>query len=108
MMLSNSYSDMDANATGNYGMAEDMNHHSTTGSYRMPGANGVTRERLVVQLAMAGGTHHHDGATHHHGTSRAYSSSSTWIDTHTIDKYSRVIFPGAYTLFNIVYWSIYL
>ncbi|XP_063078374.1 gamma-aminobutyric acid receptor subunit rho-1-like [Engraulis encrasicolus] len=109
MMLSNSYSDMDANATGNYGMAEDMNHHSTTGNYRMPGANGVTRERLMVQLAMAGGTHHHDGATHHHGTSRAYSSSSsTWIDTHTIDKYSRVIFPGAYTLFNIVYWSIYL
>ncbi|XP_078256354.1 gamma-aminobutyric acid receptor subunit rho-1-like [Rhinoraja longicauda] len=30
-----------------------------------------------------------------------------WIDTHVIDKYSRLIFPVAYTLFNVIYWSIY-
>ncbi|XP_072405673.1 gamma-aminobutyric acid receptor subunit rho-1-like isoform X2 [Chiloscyllium punctatum] len=30
-----------------------------------------------------------------------------WIDTHIIDKYSRLIFPVAYALFNIIYWSIY-
>uniref|UniRef100_A0A3Q2PVR2 Neurotransmitter-gated ion-channel transmembrane domain-containing protein n=1 Tax=Fundulus heteroclitus TaxID=8078 RepID=A0A3Q2PVR2_FUNHE len=40
-----------------------------------------------------------------HVGSRAYSS--IWIDTHAIDKYSRVIFPGSYILFNIIYWSIY-
>ncbi|KAG7254945.1 hypothetical protein CRUP_018218 [Coryphaenoides rupestris] len=33
--------------------------------------------------------------------------NTIWIDTHAIDKYSRVCFPGAYILFNIVYWSIY-
>ncbi|XP_067874951.1 gamma-aminobutyric acid receptor subunit rho-1-like isoform X2 [Heterodontus francisci] len=30
-----------------------------------------------------------------------------WIDTHIIDKYSRLIFPVAYILFNVIYWSIY-
>ncbi|KAL2081967.1 hypothetical protein ACEWY4_021785 [Coilia grayii] len=99
MMMSNSYSDMDVNTTGNYGIAEDV--HSTA-KYRMPnGGNGVQRERILVQLALRG-----DEAARHTGNSGAYSS--LWIDTHTIDKYSRVIFPSAYTLFNIVYWSLYL
>lgn len=28
-------------------------------------------------------------------------------NTHTIDTLSRVIFPGAYTLFNLIYWCVY-
>nr|XP_057926431.1 gamma-aminobutyric acid receptor subunit rho-2-like isoform X2 [Doryrhamphus excisus] len=28
-------------------------------------------------------------------------------NTHTIDTYSRIIFPGAYTLFNLIYWCVY-
>ncbi|XP_070589300.1 gamma-aminobutyric acid receptor subunit rho-2-like isoform X2 [Erythrolamprus reginae] len=28
-------------------------------------------------------------------------------NTHAIDKYSRLIFPGAYIFFNIVYWSVF-
>lgn len=28
-------------------------------------------------------------------------------NTHTIDTFSRVIFPGAYTLFNLIYWCAY-
>ncbi|XP_047243187.1 gamma-aminobutyric acid receptor subunit rho-1-like isoform X3 [Girardinichthys multiradiatus] len=81
-MMSASYSDV--NTTGNYGMPEE---------------NGVRRERMLVELAMET-----DQVTGHVGSS-AYSS--IWIDTHAIDKYSRVIFPGAYILFNIIYWSIY-
>uniref|UniRef100_A0A4W6DKT5 GABA(C) receptor n=1 Tax=Lates calcarifer TaxID=8187 RepID=A0A4W6DKT5_LATCA len=68
-------------------------------NYGMPEENGVKRERMLVQLAM--GT---DQVTGHVGTS-AYSN--VWIDTHAIDKYSRVIFPGSYIFFNIIYWSIY-
>uniref|UniRef100_A0A4W6DJS5 GABA(C) receptor n=1 Tax=Lates calcarifer TaxID=8187 RepID=A0A4W6DJS5_LATCA len=83
-MMSLSYSEVDVNTTGNYGMPEE---------------NGVKRERMLVQLAM--GT---DQVTGHVGTS-AYSN--VWIDTHAIDKYSRVIFPGSYIFFNIIYWSIY-
>lgn len=76
-MMSASYSEMDANTTGNYGK----------------------RERMLVQLAMES-----DQVTGHVGSS-AYSN--VWIDTHAIDKYSRVVFPGSYILFNIIYWSIY-
>lgn len=83
-MMSASYSEMDANTTGNYGMPEE---------------NGVKRERMLVQLAMET-----DQVTGHVGSS-AYSN--VWIDTHAIDKYSRVIFPGSYILFNVIYWSIY-
>ncbi|XP_030637290.1 gamma-aminobutyric acid receptor subunit rho-1 [Chanos chanos] len=83
MMMSSSYSDMDVNTTGNYGMPE---------------VNGDKSERILVQMAM--GSHQ---ATGQRGNNRPYSR----IDTHAIDKYSRVIFPGAYTLFNIIYWSIY-
>ncbi|KAM7367526.1 hypothetical protein PAMP_013817 [Pampus punctatissimus] len=83
-MMSASYSEMDANNTGNYSMPEE---------------NGVKRERMLVQLAMES-----DPITGHVGSS-AYGN--IWIDTHAIDKYSRVIFPGSYILFNIIYWSIY-
>ncbi|XP_034999263.2 gamma-aminobutyric acid receptor subunit rho-1 isoform X2 [Hippoglossus stenolepis] len=83
-MMSVSYSEMDVNNTGNYGMPEQ---------------NGVKRERMLVQLAM--GTDQVTG----HVASGGYSDS--WIDTHVIDKYSRVLFPGSYILFNIIYWSIY-
>ncbi|XP_062322908.1 gamma-aminobutyric acid receptor subunit rho-1-like isoform X2 [Osmerus eperlanus] len=79
-----SYSEVDVNNTGNYGMPEQ---------------NGVKRERMLVQLALES-----DQITGHVSSS---PYNSMWIDTHAIDKYSRVIFPGAYTLFNVIYWSIY-
>lgn len=83
-MMSASYSEVDANTTGNYDMLE---------------GNRIRRETMLVDLAMES-----DQVTGHVG-SRAYSN--VWIDTHAIDMYSRVIFPGAYILFNIIYWSIY-
>ncbi|XP_042563026.1 gamma-aminobutyric acid receptor subunit rho-1-like [Clupea harengus] len=98
MMMSSSYSDVDVNTTGTYGIPEDIN---TTGNYGRPEENGVQQERILVQLALG-----EDQAALHTGNPPAYNSM--WIDTHAIDKYSRVIFPGAYTLFNVIYWSIYL
>ncbi|XP_028843335.1 gamma-aminobutyric acid receptor subunit rho-1-like [Denticeps clupeoides] len=84
MMMNTSYSDMDQNATGNYGMPE----------------NGGRQERILAQLTLGD-----NQTTSQVKSSRTYVN--IWIDTHAIDKYSRVIFPGAYTLFNIIYWSIY-
>ncbi|KAK5853359.1 hypothetical protein PBY51_007151 [Eleginops maclovinus] len=81
--MSASYSEVDANATGKYGS--------------MPG-NGVKRERMLVQLM------ENDQVTGH-VSSGTYSSAA--LDTHAIDKYSRVMFPGSYILFNFIYWSIY-
>lgn len=83
-MMSASYSEVDANTTGNYGMPEE---------------NGFKPERTPVQMAMES-----DPVTGYVGSS-AYSN--VWIDTHVIDKYSRLLFPGSYILFNIIYWSIY-
>ena len=28
-------------------------------------------------------------------------------NTHAIDKYSRMLFPGSYIFFNLIYWSVY-
>ncbi|XP_070782401.1 gamma-aminobutyric acid receptor subunit rho-1-like [Enoplosus armatus] len=83
-MMSASYTEMDAKTAGNYGMPQE---------------NGAKRERMLVQLAMES-----DQITGHVGSG---SYNNAGIDTHVIDKYSRVIFPGSYILFNIIYWSIY-
>ncbi|XP_039603932.1 gamma-aminobutyric acid receptor subunit rho-1-like isoform X1 [Polypterus senegalus] len=84
MMMDTSYSDADVNTTGTYGMPE----------------NGDKQERILVHLALAD-----ERTSSRRKNSRGYISM--WIDTHAIDKYSRLIFPGAYILFNIIYWSIY-
>ncbi|XP_038824344.1 gamma-aminobutyric acid receptor subunit rho-1-like [Salvelinus namaycush] len=83
-----SYSEDDVNNTGNYG-GEPMEN------------GAAMQQRMMVHLDFE----ENDQITGHVGSS-AYSSM--WIDTHAIDKYSRVIFPGSYILFNIIYWSCYL
>uniref|UniRef100_A0A671SJK6 Gamma-aminobutyric acid type A receptor subunit rho1 n=1 Tax=Sinocyclocheilus anshuiensis TaxID=1608454 RepID=A0A671SJK6_9TELE len=84
MMMTTCYSDMDPSAAGTYGMPE----------------NGARQERILAQLTLADSQR-----TSRVKTSRGYVN--VWIDIHAIDKYSRVIFPAAYMLFNIIYWSIY-
>ncbi|XP_029972515.1 gamma-aminobutyric acid receptor subunit rho-1-like [Salarias fasciatus] len=78
------YGSMDVNATGNYGLPE----------------NGGRQERILAQVAL-----NDPQIARQVKPSRGYVN--IWIDTHAIDKYSRVVFPGAYILFNIIYWSIY-
>ncbi|XP_069575122.1 gamma-aminobutyric acid receptor subunit rho-1-like isoform X2 [Brachyistius frenatus] len=79
------YGSMDVNSMGNYGMPE----------------NGGRQERILAQVAL-----NDPQITGQVKPPRGYVN--IWIDTHAIDKYSRVVFPGAYILFNIIYWSIYL
>ncbi|KAM6973048.1 gamma-aminobutyric acid receptor subunit rho-1-like [Aplochiton taeniatus] len=66
-------------------------------NYGMP-ENGGRQERMLAQVAL-------DPSIAGQVKNRPYVN--IWIDTHAIDKYSRVIFPGSYALFNIIYWSIY-
>ena len=66
MMMSSSYSDMDVNTTGTYGIPEDIN---TTGNYGRPEENGVQQERILVQLALG-----EDQAALHTGNPPAYNS----------------------------------
>lgn len=84
MMMTTFYNNVDPSTAGTYGMPE----------------NGTRQERILAQLTLAD-----NQRTSRVKTARGYVN--IWIDTHAIDKYSRAIFPAAYTLFNIIYWSIY-
>uniref|UniRef100_A0A1A7YPY5 GABA(C) receptor n=1 Tax=Iconisemion striatum TaxID=60296 RepID=A0A1A7YPY5_9TELE len=57
------------------------------------------QERMVVHLALD------DEST---GTRKNCIHGFCFIqNTHVIDTYSRIIFPGAYILFNLIYWCVY-
>ncbi|KAG8582210.1 hypothetical protein GDO81_007961 [Engystomops pustulosus] len=64
--------------------------------------NGEKEDRIMVQLALN---------TERNSNGRRKSQRASYvsmrIDTHAIDKYSRLIFPAAYILFNLIYWSIF-
>ncbi|EGV93815.1 Gamma-aminobutyric acid receptor subunit rho-1 [Cricetulus griseus] len=79
VMLDGSYSDGEVNDLGGY----------------MP-ENGEKPDRMMVQLTLAS-----------ERKSQRGSYVSMRINTHAIDKYSRIIFPAAYILFNLIYWSIF-
>lgn len=82
MMVDGSYNDGDVNELGHF-MSE----------------NGDKQDRMMVQLALGS----------ERGSARRKNQRyvSMRIDTHAIDKYSRIIFPRAYILFNLIYWSIF-
>ncbi|PWA16374.1 hypothetical protein CCH79_00004450 [Gambusia affinis] len=57
-------------------------------------------EHMVVHLSMS---------TESAGIKKRKSIRALNIiqNTHAIDKYSRMIFPGSYIFFNLIYWSVY-
>ncbi|KAG8524473.1 Gamma-aminobutyric acid receptor subunit rho-1, partial [Galemys pyrenaicus] len=77
--LDGSYSDGEVNDLGNY-MPDD----------------GEKPDRMMVQPALAS-----------ERKSQKSNYVSMRIDTHAIDKYSRIFFPAAYILFNLIYWPIF-
>lgn len=83
-MLDGSYSDVEVNDLGDY----------------MP-ESGEKPDRMMVQLTLA------SERNSPQRKSQRGSYVSIRIDTHAIDKYSRIIFPAAYILFNLIYWSIF-
>uniref|UniRef100_A0A8C4UNY0 GABA(C) receptor n=1 Tax=Falco tinnunculus TaxID=100819 RepID=A0A8C4UNY0_FALTI len=82
MMMDGSYNDGDVSELGHY-VSE----------------NGDKQDRMMVQLAL--------GSERGSGRRKNQRYVSMRINTHAIDKYSRIIFPGAYILFNLIYWSIF-
>ncbi|XP_024147536.2 gamma-aminobutyric acid receptor subunit rho-2 isoform X2 [Oryzias melastigma] len=88
MMLDGTYSEADANSLAGYTRAS------------MPAEDASDKqEQMVVHLAL-------DNEST--GTKRKGIRSFRIIEnTHTIDTYSRMIFPGAYILFNLIYWCVY-
>ena len=84
VLLDGSYSDGEVNDLGSY-----------------TPENGDKPDRMMVQLTLA------SERSSPRRKSQRSSYVSMRIDTHAIDKYSRIIFPAAYILFNLIYWSIF-
>ncbi|XP_066546582.1 gamma-aminobutyric acid receptor subunit rho-2-like [Amia ocellicauda] len=87
MLLDGTYSEADANSLAGY-----------TRTSVVPD-EPEKQERMVVHLSMS---------------SESTAAKKKGIrgfriikNTHAIDKYSRMIFPGAYIFFNLIYWSVY-
>jgi len=84
--------------SGSHSEGDDLRY----GVMTSPGtAAEKRRENLLLQLAMES-----DQVTGH-VTSGGGGYDGAWVATHAIDSYARVVFPGSYVLFNVVYWSIY-
>nr|XP_019947146.1 PREDICTED: gamma-aminobutyric acid receptor subunit rho-2-like [Paralichthys olivaceus] len=88
MMLDGTYSEADTNSLAGYTRASMMAEDASE-----------KQERMVVHLSL-------DNEST--GTKKKGIRGFRIIqNTHAIDTYSRMIFPGAYILFNLIYWCVY-
>ena len=91
MMLDGTYSEVDANSLAGY--------TRTPGLVTEEDPSEKQQEHMVVHIALDNETK----ATKKKGI-RGFRIIQ---NTHAIDTYSRVIFPGSYIFFNLIYWSVY-
>ncbi|KAI7804685.1 gamma-aminobutyric acid receptor subunit rho-2a isoform X2 [Triplophysa rosa] len=89
MMLDGTYSEADTNSLAGYTEAPMVPEEVVP----------EKREHMVVHLSVSNES----------STTKKKGIRGLRIiqNTHAIDKYSRMIFPGAYIIFNIIYWSVY-
>ncbi len=86
MMLDGTYSEADTNSLAGYTEAPME-------------AMTEKQEHMVVHLSMS--------SESNNNKKKGIRAFSIMQNTHAIDKYSRMIFPGAYIIFNLIYWSVY-
>ncbi|KAK7904169.1 hypothetical protein WMY93_016776 [Mugilogobius chulae] len=95
-MLDGTYSEADTNSLAGYTeepMSPDMEQEEMHEVPEKP-------EHMVVHLSVS---------SESTNTKKKKSMRALNIiqNTHAIDKYSRMIFPGSYIFFNLIYWSVY-
>lgn len=61
------------------------------------------QDKIVVHLALA----NEFSSSKKKGLLKGQMGLCIFQNTHTIDKYSRLIFPAAYVFFNLIYWSVF-
>lgn len=84
------------------GMYSEADSNSLAGYSRAPNGSeelNDKHERMVVHLAVD-----NESAAAKKKGLRGFRIIHS---THAIDTYSRMIFPGAYIFFNLIYWSVY-
>ncbi|XP_026085661.1 gamma-aminobutyric acid receptor subunit rho-2-like [Carassius auratus] len=89
MMLDGTYSEADTNSLAGY----------TEAPMVLEDVVPEKHEHMVVHMSMSS-----ESTTTKKKGIRALRIMQ---NTHAIDKYSRMIFPGAYIIFNLIYWSVY-
>ncbi|XP_056447123.1 gamma-aminobutyric acid receptor subunit rho-2a isoform X1 [Gadus chalcogrammus] len=96
-MLDGTYSEADTNSLAGYtedpmGPEEEQEMRGVSVSEKP--------EHMVVHLSVSS----ESTATKKKRSLRALNIMQ---NTHAIDKYSRMFFPGSYIFFNLIYWSVY-
>ena len=89
MMADGTYSESDTNSLAGYTRAP------------APEDPPEKQERMVVHISL---DNESTAATKKKTRFRSFSFMQ---NTHAIDTYSRMIFPGSYIIFNLIYWSVY-
>ncbi|XP_061225783.1 gamma-aminobutyric acid receptor subunit rho-2 [Neopsephotus bourkii] len=89
MMLDGNYSESDANSLAGY-----------TRNQMVP--EEEKQEKMVVHLTMS----NESNSSRKRGL-KGHVGLRIIQNTHAIDKYSRLIFPGTYIFFNLIYWSVF-
>uniref|UniRef100_A0A4W5NHR6 GABA(C) receptor n=1 Tax=Hucho hucho TaxID=62062 RepID=A0A4W5NHR6_9TELE len=88
MMVDGTYSESDTNSLAGYTRAP------------APEDPPEKQERMVVHISL-------DNESSATKKKTRFRSFSFMQNTHAIDTYSRMIFPGSYIIFNLIYWSVY-
>ncbi|KAK2527742.1 hypothetical protein Q9966_010190 [Columba livia] len=89
MMLDGNYSESDANSLAGYTRNQMVLEEEK-------------QEKMVVHLAMS----NESNSSRKRGL-KGHVGLRIIQNTHAIDKYSRLIFPGTYIFFNLIYWSVF-
>ncbi|XP_028578793.1 gamma-aminobutyric acid receptor subunit rho-2 isoform X1 [Podarcis muralis] len=89
MMLDGIYSESDTNSLEGYPRGQMV-------------AEEDKQDKMVVHLAL----NNESNSSRKKGL-KGHVSLRIMQNTHAIDKYSRVIFPGTYIFFNLIYWSVF-
>ncbi|XP_023958790.1 gamma-aminobutyric acid receptor subunit rho-2 isoform X2 [Chrysemys picta bellii] len=89
MMLDGTYSESDANSLAGYTRSQIVIEEEK-------------QDKMVVHLAMS----NESNSSRKRGL-KGHVGLRIIQNTHAIDKYSRIIFPGTYIFFNLIYWSVF-
>ncbi|XP_028293627.1 gamma-aminobutyric acid receptor subunit rho-2a [Gouania willdenowi] len=97
-MLDDNYSEADTNSLAGYTEEPMLPIEEQEEMQEVP----EKAEHMVVHLSVSS-----ESTTTNIKKKKSLRTLNIIQNTHAIDKYSRMIFPGSYICFNLIYWSVY-